>query len=101
MKFYIPCDRLVAIEDYDCKWLTEANFIPSQRKIVLQEWASGWIFESDEEFNTYFTLITGHKLPTITNEEYNQFVMDKVAFLSKERANQFKLAWINFLPNKR
>ena len=101
MKFYIPCNRITLIEEYDCKWLTEADFLPSQRRIVLREWASGWIFESDDYFNTYFTLMSGHKLPTLTDDEYKQFVMDKVAFLSKERATQFRLAWAEFQPKRR
>ena len=100
MKFYIPNDRISMIEEYDCAWLMPADFNPHKKAIVLYEWANGWIIESDDYFNTYFVLMTGKKLPTITDDEYKQFVMDKIAFLSKARNNEFKTAWLEFRPKR-
>lgn len=100
MKFYIPNDRISTVEDYGCEWLTTADFNPHKRAIVLYEWGNGWIFEADDYFNTYFTLMTGKKLPTITDDEYKQFLMDKIAFLSKARNKEFKTAWLQFQPKR-
>lgn len=103
MKFYVPNSRIDQIELHDCTWLNPAHFDSNKEALVLDQWANGWIFEADESFNSFFTIITGNQLPTITDAEYAQFVMDRIAFLGKERARQFRTAWVQFLPkiNKR
>jgi hypothetical protein len=101
MKFYIPNDKIDQVNEEDCKWLNPADFQPHKRSITLYEYSNGWIFEAEESFNSFFKLITGKKLPTITDAEYAQFVLDKVAFFSKDRAEQFRTAWAEFLPKKR
>jgi len=98
MKFYVPSNSIAYLEDQDCTWLNPADFNFHKRCITLYEWANGWIFEADESFNSFFTIITGKQLPIITDEEYQQFVMDKVAFLSKKRTEEFRTAWAEFLP---
>jgi len=98
MKFYIPNDRIAQVNEDDCTWLNPADFNMHKRAIILYQWANGWIFEADDSFNTYFTLITGKQLPTITDAEYAQFIIDKVAFLSKERTEQFRSSWAQFQP---
>lgn len=100
MKFYIPNSSIVHLEDQDCTWLNPADFSFHARRITLQEWGNGWIFEADGSFNSFFTIITGKQLPTITDEEYQQFVMDKVAFLSKKRTEEFRIAWAEFQPKR-
>lgn len=98
MKFYIPSHCIEQVNEEDCKWLNPAHFNLHKRSIILYEWANGWIFEADDSFNTYFTLITGKQLPIITDAEYAQFIVDKVAFLSKERSEQFRSSWGQFQP---
>lgn len=98
MKFYIPNNFIHCINEKDCRWLMPADFNQNREALVFNEWSSGWIFEADDSFNTYFTIVTGNQLPTITDAEYAQFVIDKVAFLGRERAKQFRTAWIKFRP---
>lgn len=98
MKFYIPNDRISRVDEDDCVWLNPADFNSHKEAIILDQWANGWIFEADDSFNTYFTLITGKQLPTITDAEYAQFIVDKIAFLGRDRARQFRLAWAEFQP---
>jgi hypothetical protein len=98
MKFYIPNDRIAQVNEDDCIWLNPAEFVSHRKAIILYEWANGWIFEADDSFNTYFKLITGKQLPTITDAEYAQYIVDKIAFLGKERCQQFRTAWTEFQP---
>lgn len=98
MKFYIPGNCINQINEEDCIWLNPAEFSSSRKAIILLEWSNGWIFEADDSFNTYFTLITSKQLPTITDAEYAQFIVDKIAFLGKERCRQFTFAWSQFHP---
>lgn len=98
MKFYIPNDRICQLNEDDCIWLNPADFSVRKKSLILDQWANGWIFESDDSFNSFFTLITGNQLPTVTDAEYAQFVADKVAFLGKDRCEQFRLAWAQFQP---
>lgn len=99
MKFYVPNECIDQIDnDGVCKWLQPADFDGDRRCLILDQWANGWIFEADESFNTFFTITTGKRLPTVTDHEYQQFVMDRVAFFSKERASEFRRAWIEFRP---
>ena len=100
MKFYIPANRIYLIEDFDCEMLTEADYDSHKRAITLCMWSNGWIYETDDGFDTYFTLVTGYRLPTVTDDEYNQYIMDKITFLSKERAKQFRSAWTTFQPKR-
>jgi hypothetical protein len=98
MKFYIPNDRIAQVNEDDCIWLNPADFSLHKKAIVLYEWSNGWLFEADDSFNTYFTLITGKQLPTITDAEYAQFIVDKIAFLGKKRTEEFRTAWAEFQP---
>jgi len=100
MKFYVPHSVIDHLEEQECTWLNPADFSFHKRCIRMNDWASGWIFEADDSFNSFFTIITGKQLPTITDEEYQQFVMDRVAFLSKKRAEEFRTAWVAFLPKR-
>ena len=98
MKFYVPNDCMHYIKEGDCAWLNPAEFNPHKKAIILYEWSNGWIAETDDSFNSYFTLITGKQLPTITDAEYAQFIVDKIAFLGKERCRQFRTAWAEIQP---
>lgn len=98
MKFYIPNNKIEQVDEEDCIWLNPADFRTHQKSIVLDQWGNGWIFEADDSFNSFFTLITGKQLPVITDAEYAQFVVDKIAFLGKKRAEEFRSAWLEFQP---
>lgn len=100
MKFYIPNNHIYKIEDIDIGWLLPAEFVYHERSIVLLEFSNGWIVETDENFNTYFTLISGKQLPTITDQEYSQLILDKKTFLCKKRAEEFRTAWAKFFPSR-
>lgn len=91
MKFYIPNSKIGEVDEYDCVWLNPAEFSPHREAIVLDQWGNGWIFEADESFNTFFTIITGDSLPIITDAEYAQFIMDKIAFLGKNEPRSLEL----------
>lgn len=96
MKFYIPNTCLSEVEDQDCVWLKPVVFNRTRKALILDQWANGWLFEADESFNSFFTVITGNQLPTVSDAEYAQLEMDRISFLSKERTRQFGLAWNKF-----
>jgi hypothetical protein len=96
MKFYIPSDMLERLEEEEFTWLSEANLNLERKCISRKEFARGWIIEADEGFDTFFTIKTGLQLPVITDQEYNQFKLDDVAFLGKERTRKVHAAWVKF-----
>jgi hypothetical protein len=98
MKFYIPNICFNSVSHHELNWLVPAEFNWAKRSIYLYEYSNGWIADADDSFNSFFTLTTGNKLPTITDAEYNQYVLDKVAFFSKTRAEEFRTAWAEFQP---
>lgn len=109
MKFYIPNRMLNKLEDGEFEWLTAAYFDVDRECILKDQYGEGWIIESDDGFNTFFTIKTGLQLPVITNQEYAQLNLDNIAFLGKERTYKLGLAWDAFerawdlenFPNRR
>lgn len=96
MKFYVPCEAIRYLKDEDFEWLMPADFCVGRQSITLYQYSNGWIIEADESFNTFFALITGRKLPYITDQEYRQFLLDKVAYLGRERTQNIWKAWCAF-----
>lgn len=87
---------LERLEDEEFVWLSQANLNLDRKSITKKEFARGWIIEADEGFDTFFTIKTGLQLPVITDQEYNQFKLDDVAFLGKERTRKVNIAWTKF-----
>lgn len=99
MKFYVPCDKAYHVEDQEgIVWLDEATMQWDRNRIILDLWASGYIFETDESFQTFFAIKTGFQMPYISDQEYGQLVVDKVAYLDKARVNQLRVAWGQLRP---
>lgn len=91
MKFYVPNEISSHIEDVE--WLVPAEYNINKNTLTLYEWANGYIMEADEHFQSFFALSFGIVLPRVTDAEYAQFILDKVTFLDKGRAEQFKTTW--------
>lgn len=98
MKFYVPCDKAFHVEDEDVVWLEEATLEWDKKRLVLYEWADGYIFEADDSFQTFFAIKTGFQMPYITDQEYAQLIVDKIAYLDKARVNQLRTAWGQLNP---
>lgn len=98
MKFYVPCDKAHHVEDQDVIWLEEATLEFNKKRLVLYQWSDGYIFEADESFQTFFAIQTGFQMPYITDQEYAQLIVDKIAYLDKARVNQLRVAWAHLHP---
>lgn len=94
MKFYVPNEITAQIKDEDVDWLNPAEYSTTKNTLTLYQWSNGYIMEADEYFRSFFALSSGKVLPMVTEAEYTQFIIDKVTFLSKDRAKQFKSAWM-------
>ena len=98
MKFYVPCDKAYYLEDQDVAWIDEATLEFHKKRLVRYQWSDGYIFEADESFQTFFAIQTGFQMPYITDQEYTQFTIDKIAYLDKARVNQLRAAWGQLHP---
>ena len=98
MKFYVPCDKAHHVDGQDVIWLEEATLEFHKKRLVLYQWSDGYIFEADESFQTFFAIQTGFPMPFITDQEYNQLIVDKIAYLDKARTNQLRAAWAHLHP---
>ena len=99
MKFYAKTPRISAVEHHDYELLlgVDAN-LAGRGSMKVNEWASGWVFEADEEFASYCMMMYGFTFPSITEEEYKLLRVCKVIFFSKERTVQLRKAVIASLP---
>lgn len=85
MKFYVPNSKTFHVNEEDVKWLQPATLDYHKTKIIVHQWPDGYLFETDEYFQTFFSIKTGYTLPNISDQEYTQFVLDGVAYLDKSK----------------
>ena len=99
MKFYAKSQRIEAIEQLDYELLIGVDTNLNGRGwMKLGTWGSGWIFDADEEFPTYYMMRYGFAVPSITENEYKLLTDAMIVFFSKERTTQLRNATLASLP---
>ena len=88
MKCYLPYNYVSYIDE-NISLLHPVTYSNVRRMIAIDTWGNGWMCEIDTEFETYFTVLTGKRLPTISNEEYKHLVFNAFLFFGKARNLQF------------
>lgn len=99
MKFYAKTPRIQAIENLDYELLlgVDAN-LAGRGCMKVNKWGAGWIFEADEEFQSYCMITNGFTVPSITEDEYRLLKVSKIVFFSKERTEHLRMATMASLP---
>jgi hypothetical protein len=98
MKFYVPGDRCYLLDDQDVEWLEAVNLNRHKERLELGQWGNGVMFEADESIQTFVMILSGFMIPPITEQEYIQLKLDKMAYMGKERAELMRKCWFAFNP---
>ncbi len=92
MIFYTECDRISLVEVPHSELLMAVRIGPYGKSLIKDEWGNGWLYDSDEYFQTYCIMRYGFKPAHIEYHEFCELINIGTTFFSKARTKEFKLA---------
>jgi hypothetical protein len=90
MIFYTECDRISLVEVPHSELLISVRIGSYGKSLVEDEWGNGWLYESDEYFQTYCMMRYGFKPVVLEDYEFYELINNGITFLSKARAKEFR-----------
>jgi len=91
MLFYTDAVYYNLLESMGCLFLEQVNVkLHGCSTLKLSRWPTGFIVESDDQFDVYCTMMKGFAPAKVMEEEYYELVENGIVFLSKPRSKELR-----------